>query len=78
MIADGNPAEVRGINVVGMERKGLLPETIKLVKEAFRIIYRSKLNTGQALDAMRKDLPATNEIRSIIEFIESSERGIIR
>ena len=78
MIADGNPAEVRGINAVGMERKGILPETIKLVKEAFRIIYRSKLNTGQALEAIRKDLPATDEIKSIIEFVENSERGIIR
>lgn len=78
MIADGNPAEVRGINVVGMERKGLPPETIKLVKEAFRIIYRSKLNTKQALEAIRKDLRATEEIKTIIEFIETSERGIIR
>ena len=78
MIADGNPAEVRGINVIGMERKGVPPETIKVVKEAFRIIYRSKLNTGQALEAMRKDLPPTDDVRSIIEFIENSERGIIR
>ena len=78
MIADGNPAKVRGINVIGMERKGVSPETIKMVKEAFRIIYRSKLNTGQALEAMRKDLPDTDEIKLITEFIENSERGIIR
>jgi UDP-N-acetylglucosamine acyltransferase len=77
MIADGNPAEVRGINVVGMERKGISPETIKLVKEAFRIIYRSKLNTGQALEALRTDLPAADEIKAIIDFITNSERGII-
>ncbi|HJT82170.1 MAG TPA: acyl-ACP--UDP-N-acetylglucosamine O-acyltransferase [Chthoniobacterales bacterium] len=77
MIADGNPAEIRGINMIGMERKGISPETIKLVKEVFRIVYRSKLNTGQALEAIRKDLPPTPEITSIIDFIESSERGII-
>jgi UDP-N-acetylglucosamine acyltransferase len=78
MIADGNPAEVRGINVVGLERKNFSPEKIKLIKEAFRLIYRSKLNTRQAIEAVRKELPAAEEITQIIEFIEQSERGIIR
>ena len=78
MIADGNPAKVRGINLVGMERKGVPPETVKLLKEAFRIIYRSKYNTRQALEAIRKELPATEEITLLINFIEKSERGIIR
>jgi UDP-N-acetylglucosamine acyltransferase len=78
MIADGNPAQIRGINLVGMERKGVPPETVKLIKEAFRIIYRSKHNTRQALDAIRSELPAVDEITLIIDFIENSERGIIR
>ena len=78
MIADGNPATVRGINVVGLERKGISADTIKLIKEAFRLIYRSKYNTRQALDAMRKELPDAPEIMQIVEFIEQSERGIIR
>lgn len=78
MIADGNPAEIRGVNLIGLERKGFTPEVIKLIKEAFRLIYRSKYNTGQALDAIRKELPATGVITQIVEFIEKSERGIIR
>jgi UDP-N-acetylglucosamine acyltransferase len=78
MIADGNPAEVRGINVVGLERKGFAPEKIKQIKEAFRLIYRSKFNTRQAIEAMRKELPASEEINQIVEFIEQTERGIIR
>lgn len=78
MIADGNPAEVRGINLVALERKGFPPESVKLIKEAFRLIYRSKYNTRQALEAMRKELPQSKEIVHIIEFIEKSERGIIR
>ena len=78
MIADGNPAEIRGINQVGLERKNFPQETIKLVKEAFRLIYRSKLNTAQAIEAIRRELSQTDEIRQIVEFIESSERGIIR
>jgi UDP-N-acetylglucosamine acyltransferase len=78
MIADGNPAKIRGINLVGMERKGVSPDTVKLIKEAFRIIYRSKYNTRQAMDAIRNELPATEEIQLVIDFIEKSERGIIR
>jgi UDP-N-acetylglucosamine acyltransferase len=78
MIADGNPAEVRGINTVGLERKGFAAEKIKTIKEAFRLIYRSKFNTRQAIEALRKELPASDEINQIVEFIEHSERGIIR
>jgi UDP-N-acetylglucosamine acyltransferase len=78
MIADGNPAKVRGINLIGLERKGFPAENLKPIKEAFRLIYRSKLNTRQAIEAMRKDLPQNEEIKEIIDFIEKSERGIIR
>ena len=78
MIADGNPAEIRGVNLIGLERKNYPPESVKWIKEAFRLIYRSKYNTGQALEAMRKELPQNEEITQIVEFIEKSERGIIR
>src|SRR5947207_14664696 len=62
MIADGNPAKVRGINLVGMERKGVAANAVKLINKAFRIIYRSKYNTQQALEAIRNELPSTEEI----------------
>ncbi len=78
MIADGNPAEIRGVNVIGLERKNFPPESVKVIKEAFRLLYRAKLNTAQAIEAMRQELPAQKEIADIIEFIETSERGIIR
>jgi UDP-N-acetylglucosamine acyltransferase len=78
MIADGNPAEIRGINLIGLERKNFPPESVKLIKEVFRLIYRSKYNTQQAIEAIRKELPETEEITQILEFIEKSERGIIR
>jgi len=78
MIADGNPAKVRGINVVGLERSEFAAETIKAIKEAFRLIYRSKYNTRQAVEAIQQELPASAEITQILEFIQSSERGIIR
>jgi UDP-N-acetylglucosamine acyltransferase len=78
MIADGNPAEIRGINLVGLERNGFAPESVKLIKEAFRLLYRSKMNTRQAIEAVQQQLPATPEITQILEFITTSERGITR
>jgi UDP-N-acetylglucosamine acyltransferase len=78
MIADGNPAKIRGINLVGLERKAFPAENLKPIKEAFRLIYRSKLNTRQAIEAIQKNLPPTEEIKEIVKFIETSERGIIR
>lgn len=78
MIADGNPAEIRGVNLVGLERKGYSAENVKPIKEAFRLLFRSKFNTRQAIEAIRKELPASEEINQIVEFIEKTERGIIR
>src|SRR6266702_2994320 len=78
MIADGHPAEIRGINLIGLERKNYPPESVKLIKEAFRLIYRSKYNRRQSIEAMHNELPQTEEIMEIIQFIEQSERGIIR
>ena len=78
MIADGNPAEIRGVNLVGLERKEFPTENVKWIKEAFRLIYRSKYNTRQAIEAIGKELPATPEVAEIVAFIQKSERGIIR
>jgi UDP-N-acetylglucosamine acyltransferase len=78
LIADGNPAEVRGVNVVGLERRGVPPETIRVLKESYRILYRAKLNTKQAVEELRKSFWDVAEAKELIEFIEQSERGIIR
>jgi len=78
MIADGNPAEIRGINLVGLERRGFAPDSIRVLKEAFRILYRAKLNTKQAIEEIRRSLPENPELKELIQFIETSQRGIIR
>jgi UDP-N-acetylglucosamine acyltransferase len=78
MIADGNAAVVRGINKVGMERKGFAPESIRAVKEAYRVIYRSDLNVKQAIERIEQTLPETPEIQHLLGFLAASKRGIIR
>jgi UDP-N-acetylglucosamine acyltransferase len=78
MIADGNPAVIRGVNVVGLERRGYSAEVIRALKEAYRILYRSNLNTKQAVEELDKSFGELNEVRQLIVFIDGSQRGIIR
>jgi len=77
-IADGNPAEVRGVNQVGLERAGHPPETIRALKEAYRILYRGQLNVKQSVETIRQELPGIAEVTELCDFIEQSKRGIIR
>jgi UDP-N-acetylglucosamine acyltransferase len=78
MIADGNPAVIRGINFVGLERHNVSHDVIRALKESYRILYRSDLNTKQAVAELDRMFPDVPEVRVIVEFIETSERGIIR
>jgi UDP-N-acetylglucosamine acyltransferase len=78
MIADGNPARVRGINKVGLERHGHGPESLRALKEAYRLLYRSNLNVAQAIEQMREELPDGPEIEHVITFVSASARGIIK
>jgi UDP-N-acetylglucosamine acyltransferase len=79
MIVDGNPAEVRGVNLVGLERRGFSPDAIRALKEAYRILYRARLNTKQALEELgRNGLADIPEVSDLMKFIETSQRGIVR
>lgn len=77
-IADGNPAEIRGVNQVGLERAGFPAETIRALRETYRILYRGKLNVKQSVEAIRRELPGIPEAEELCAFIETSQRGIIR
>ena len=78
LIADGNPAEIRGVNHVGLERRGFSAEAIRELREAYRVIYRSNLNTTQGLEALRNQFPASDLVTHLADFIATSERGIVR
>lgn len=78
MIADGNPAVVRGVNQIGLERSGFPPSTIRQIKDAYRLLYRSKLNVKQAEQKIRESLNGSAEVLQLVDFIVSSQRGIIR
>jgi UDP-N-acetylglucosamine acyltransferase len=78
LIADGNPAEMRGVNMVGLERRGFDAAALRELREAFKVIYRSNLNTSQAMDVLRRDFPDSEMVGFLVSFIAASERGIVR
>src|SRR5438046_1841948 len=73
MIADGNPAEIRGVNLIGLERKNYPPERMKLIKEAFRLFYRSKLSTRPAIEAVRSQLDPRERLIHRSDFIQTTD-----
>ena len=66
-----------GPNTIGLERKGFTPEQIANIKAAFRLLLQSKLNTSQAVEAIRRSNPAP-EVEVLLQFIETSERGVVK
>jgi UDP-N-acetylglucosamine acyltransferase len=67
-----------GVNTIGLERKGFSPDRLKALQTAFRLLLRSKMNTSQAIAEMRKQLGESEDVRELIQFIETSERGIVK
>ncbi|MED5433788.1 MAG: acyl-ACP--UDP-N-acetylglucosamine O-acyltransferase [Candidatus Neomarinimicrobiota bacterium] len=77
IIGAGIPLRFVGINKIGLERRGFSEENRALIKKAYRTYFKSKLNRRDAIQKIKNELPQTKEIIEIIDFIESSNRGII-
>ena len=75
-----SPREIKvfGVNKTGLERRDFPAETIDKLQKAFRLLTRSKLNTSQAIERIREEIRDCPEVEEVIEFIESSERGVIK
>jgi UDP-N-acetylglucosamine acyltransferase len=72
------PAGVYGANRVGLERRGLTAEDLNELQAAFRLLSRSKLNTTQALEAIEARGFQSRHVRALVEFIRTSERGVVK
>lgn len=71
-------ARTYGANTVGLERKQFSDERIERIERALRLLTRSKLNTTQALEQIRQELGADGDVEALLEFVEKSERGVIK
>jgi len=78
-IADGNPASIRGINQVGLQRRGFSDEDIRALRTAYKKLFLKKdLNLAKAIEAIDPSLGENPKVGQLLTFIESSERGVIR
>jgi len=76
MLADGNPAEVRTINKIGLERRGISEEAQSALRQAYKILFREGLTLANAMARVEQDLPSLPELEELLRFIRASERGI--
>jgi UDP-N-acetylglucosamine acyltransferase len=72
------PAKTYGINTIGLQRKGIEPETIEALQRAYRILIRSKLRVVDAVERIDNELGLYPEARYLAEFVRGAKRGIIR
>ncbi len=74
----GYPLKVIGLNLIGLKRKGFPRETIAVLRQVFKILFFSDLNTSQALEKIKEDVEIIPEVEEIITFIKDSSRGLIK
>jgi len=77
-IIQGNHAKCYGLNRVGVKRRGYSPKTIDNLNHAFRLLLSSKLNTTQAVERIRTEITGCAEVDRLVDFIESSKRGVVK
>jgi UDP-N-acetylglucosamine acyltransferase len=75
-LVEGNPAEVRGVNVVGLRRAQMSPEIRLDLQRAYKILYRSGHSVTRAVEIIRAELAPSPPVNHLVEFIVASKRGI--
>jgi len=77
ILATGEPLQYAGINSVGLRRRDFSQNTRNNIKLAYKLIFKSNLNTKNALEAIKDKMEMTDEINNIIQFVKDSDRGLI-
>jgi UDP-N-acetylglucosamine acyltransferase len=78
ILAGGYPLRYMGLNIIGLKRRNFSADTILTLKKACRILFQSQYNTTQAVEKIKSEIEPLPEIIHLLEFIEKSERGIIK
>ena len=78
MIADGNPAETRFVNKVGLERAGFTAESVASLVKAYKVLFREGLTTPNAIARLEQDFAGNAAVQELAAFARSSERGLAR
>jgi len=75
--AVGNPVKLYGLNTVGLQRNGFSEETIRELKRAYRLFFKSELNVSQARARAESELQRIPEVEEFLRFFERSDRGVV-
>ena len=78
LMISGNTAKPNGLNREGLKRHGFQPETVNLLRKAYKIVYRQGLTVKQAMEELQEIANQSEEVRYFAEFISKSTRGIVR
>jgi len=78
VLVDGMPATARGINVIGLRRAGMAPRERRHLQEAYRLLYRSGLGLGEAIERIVRELSGGAPLDVFVDFLRASRRGICR
>jgi UDP-N-acetylglucosamine acyltransferase len=79
MLFDGNTGNIRGLNTIGMQRRGLTEDAIAEIKKCFKILYMSKNTIKSGAEEIRKKAQLIDEVKQLLNFIETeSPRGVSR
>jgi UDP-N-acetylglucosamine acyltransferase len=76
--AAGSPMKLFGLNTIGLQRSNLSEQVVEELKKAFKTIFRSKMNTTQAIKHLEENTNNCDEVKYLITFIKESERGICK
>ena len=72
------PIKVFGANKTGLERRDFSSQTIDALQKTFHLLTRSGLNTSQAIERIREEVPVSPEVEEVIEFVRASQRGVVK
>ena len=78
MTVGGSPARVHGLNMEGLRRRGLSPENRKVLKQAYKTLYRKSLSLQDAIAIMKDETDTCPELQLLVDFLEQQKRGIVR
>lgn len=76
MLADGNPARSKTVNKIGLERNGFSDDAQQALKKSYKILFRSGLSTGNAIEQLERDFTDCPEVSLLAKFMRSSQRGV--
>jgi UDP-N-acetylglucosamine acyltransferase len=70
------PARIYGVNTLGLVRRGLAPEVVAAIRQAYRVLLQSRLNTSEALARLESE-PMLPEVRALVDFVRTAKRGVV-